>query len=201
MYNRFKKSIINNRNIYKYARKQISSRRLVKTLVKKWRRLIEQETSVHISHTAVSLSQLSHGITISHLWFHEIRRQILITELLLPMRVLSTTFMHVRFLIRLCTRSFSRSHVCALAHTRARERGRVRLHSFSYSLTFSPPVSCLRSFSISRVCTLSLKSYCTCVFFRKSKFNHAWLMIELNEKMRIWIYMNVKLKMWSRCKC
>lgn len=75
------------------------------------------------------------------------------------MRVLSTTFIHVRFLIHLCTHSFSRSHVCTLARTRVRERKRERerLHSFSYSFTFSPPVSSLHSpahsFSISRVYT------------------------------------------------
>ena len=137
---------------------------------------MSKKTSVHIGQAAFSLSQLSHEITISHLWFHEIRRQTLITELLLPMRVLSTTFIHVRFLIHLCT-----LFVLSLArlHASERERERERLHSFSYSFTFSPPVSSLHSpahsFSISRVYTISQKYMDVWVFFKKynSEFNHA----------------------------
>lgn len=82
-------------------------------------------------------------------------------------RPLSHSLMHTFVL------SLARLHTCALASERERER----LHSFSYSFTFSPPVSSLHSpahsFSISRVYTSSQK-YMD-IFFRKynSKFNHA----------------------------
>ena len=154
---------------------------------------MSKKTSVHIGQAAFSLSQLSHEITISHLWFHEIRRQTLITELLLPMRVLSTTFIHVRFLIHLCTLfvlSLARLH--ASERERERERESVYIHFLTPSLShplFHPCTHPHIHFP-SLVCTLSLKSIWTYEYFSRNIIQN---LITRNDWINKWKMMNVNI--------
>lgn len=104
-------------------------------------------------------------------------------------RPLSHSLMHTFVL------SLARLHTCA--HASERERESVYIHFLTPSLShplFHPCTHPHIHFP-SLVCTLALKSIWT--YFSGNIIQN---LITRNDWMKMWIYMNVKLRVWSICK-